>query len=196
VLIPAYRQAGVKSVRNNLGDKKMKYSLEKSYQILERTPLVLKTLLSNLDDGWIMNNEGSETFSPYDVIGHLIHGEKTDWAARTKIILEFGLSKPFVPWDRFAQYEESKGKTLQQLLEEFERVRKDNISWLRSLDLTETDLDKRGMHPKLGEVTLRNLLATWVVHDLTHIAQVTRVMAKQYKEEMGPWPEFFRILSF
>ena len=174
----------------------MKYSLENSIEILERTPAVLKTLLSNLNDGWIMNNEGPETFSPYDVIGHLIHGEKTDWVARTKIILEFGLSKPFEPYDRFAQYEESNGKTLTQLLEEFETVRKENLFWFKGLNLSETDLDKKGMHPKLGEVTLRNLLATWVVHDLTHIAQITRVMAKQYKEEMGPWPEFFRILNF
>jgi hypothetical protein len=174
----------------------MHFKLDESYQILERTPAVLKTLLSNLEDDWIKNNEGQETFSPYDVIGHLIHGEKTDWTARTKMILEFGLSKPFEPYDRFAQYEESKGKMLHQLLDEFERVRNDNVAWLESLNLSETDLDKKGMHPKLGEVTLRNLLATWVVHDLTHIAQITRVMAKQYKEEMGPWPEFFRILSF
>ena len=174
----------------------MRYSKEKSYEILERTPAVMRTLLAGLHDDWIMSNEGPETFSPYDVIGHLIHGEKTDWAARTKIILEFGLAKPFVPWDRFAQYEESKGKTLQQLLTEFDAVRSENVAWLKSLNLSETDLDKKGMHPKLGEVTLRNLLSTWVVHDLTHIAQITRVMAKQYKEEMGPWPEFFRILSF
>ena len=174
----------------------MKYSLEKSYQILERTPLVLTTLLSGLDDGWVMNNEGPDTFSPYDVIGHLIHGEKTDWTARTKVILEFGLSKPFIPWDRFAQFEASKGKTLAELLDEFGQLREDNIRWLRSLNLTGDDLNKKGMHPVLGEVTMRNLLTTWVVHDLTHIAQVTRVMAKQYKEEMGPWPQFFRILSF
>jgi hypothetical protein len=106
----------------------MKYDLDKSYQILERTPAVLKTLLIDLDDGWIMNNEGPETFSPYDVVGHLIHGEKTDWAARTKIILEFGLSKPFTPWNRFGQFEESKGKTLPQLLDEFEKVRIENVN--------------------------------------------------------------------
>jgi hypothetical protein len=174
----------------------MQFNFEKSFEILERTPAVLKTLLSNLDEGWIIKNEGPETFSPYDVIGHLIHGEKTDWAIIAKIILELGLSKPFDPWDRFAQYEESKGKTLHQLLYEFERVRNDNVAWLKSLNLTETDLDKKGMHPKLDKVTLRNLLATWVVLDLTHIAQITRVMAKQYKEEMGPWTEFFRILRF
>ena len=174
----------------------MRFDLPRSYEILERTPAVLKTLLSDLHDDWIMTNEGPETFSPYDVIGHLIHGEKTDWTARTKVILEFGSSKAFTPWDRFAQFEESKGKTLVQLLDEFERLRYDNILWLKSLNLAEEDLDKKGMHPVLGEVTLRNLLATWVVHDLTHIAQITRVMAKQYRSEMGPWPEFFRILNF
>ena len=174
----------------------MKYSVRKSIEILERTPSVLKSLLSNLDDDWIMNNEGPETFSPHDVVGHLIHGEKTDWVIRAKIILEHGTAIPFTPWDRFAQFVESKGKTLAQLLDEFESVRKENMYWFKTLNLTEADLDKKGMHPKLGEVTLRNLLSTWVVHDLTHIAQITRVMAKQYKEEMGPWPEFFRILSF
>ncbi len=174
----------------------MKYNIQEATQILERTPAVLRSLLQDLPDDWVMNNEGPDTFSPYDVMGHLIHGEKTDWVTRAKLILEFGSSKPFVPWDRFAQYEESKGKTLKQLLDEFEAVRKENIKWLSSQHLSGKDLDKKGMHPKLGEVTLRNLLATWVVHDLTHIAQITRVMAKQYKEEMGPWPEFFRILSF
>jgi hypothetical protein len=174
----------------------MKYTVEQATEILERTPAVCTVLLGGLSDDWVMQNEGPETFSPYDVIGHLIHGEKTDWAARAKMILEFGNTKTFVPWNRFAQYEESKGKTLQQLLDEFARVRKENMDWFRSLQIMENDLDKTGRHPKLGEVTLRNLLSTWVVHDLTHIAQITRVMAKQYREEMGPWPEFFRILSF
>jgi DinB superfamily len=174
----------------------MKYSLERSYEILDRTPAVLHALLSGLPDAWVMPNEGPETFSPYDVVGHLIHGEKTDWTARTKMILEFGDTQTFVKWNRFAQYEESKDKSLQQLLDEFTAIRKENMAWFRSLSLTEDELDKKGTHPVLGEVTLRNLLATWVVHDLTHIAQITRVMAKQYKEEMGPWPEFFRILNF
>lgn len=174
----------------------MKYSLERSYEILDRTPGTLQALLSGLPDDWVMPNEGPETFSPYDVVGHLIHGEKTDWTARAKMILEFGNTKTFVKWNRFAQYEESKGKSLQQLLDEFAAIRKENMIWFRSLNLTGDDLDRKGMHPVLGEVTLRNLLATWVVHDLTHIAQITRVMAKQYKSEMGPWPEFFRILEF
>src|SRR5262245_39415041 len=174
----------------------MNYTFERSYEILQRTPAVLRTLLAGLDDQWIMNNEGPETFSPYDVIGHLIHGEKTDWRDRTEMILEYGTSKTFIPFDRFAQYEASKGKTLQQLLDEFESLRRKNMEWFASLNITESDLDKRGMHPVLGEVTLRQLLSTWVIHDLTHIAQIARVMAKQYKGEMGPWVEFFRIMSF
>ena len=174
----------------------MNYSKEQAIEILERTPAVLKSLLANISTDWVMNNEGPETFSPYDVVGHLIHGEKTDWVVRAKIILQHGVSRPFDPYDRFAQFEESKGKNLQQLLKEFEEIRKQNIAWLQSCQLTENDLERKGMHPVLGEVSLRNLLSTWVVHDLTHIAQITRVMAKQYKEEMGPWPEFFRILSF
>ncbi len=174
----------------------MQYSLERAYEILDRTPAVLQALLAGLSDDWIMPNEGPETFSPYDVVGHLVHGEKTDWVVRTKMILEFGNTKTFEKYDRFAQYEESKGKSLQQLLDEFAAIRKENMVWFKALNLTEADLDRKGMHPVLGDVTLRNLLATWVVHDLTHIAQITRVMAKQYKTEMGPWPEFFRILNY
>lgn len=174
----------------------MTFNLNKSYQILERTPSVLRILLSDLDDDWTMNNEGPDTFSPYDVIGHLIQGEKTDWKDRAIMILEHGTKKSFVPFDRFAQFEESKGKSLQQLLDEFEKLRKESLGWLRSLNLTETDFGKKGIHPDLGAVTLKQLLSTWVVHDLTHIAQVTRVMGKQYKEEIGPWINFFRILNF
>lgn len=174
----------------------MTYNIPQAVEILQRTPAVLQSLLSGLSDDWLLNNEGDETFSPYDVVGHLIHGEKTDWTARIKIILQFGNTKPFERWDRFAQYEDSKGKTIQQLLDEFTSIRKENLQWFASLKLTEADFERKGMHPVLGEVTLKNLLSTWVVHDLTHIAQITRVMAKQYKTEMGPWPEFFRILNF
>ena len=174
----------------------MKYNKEQAIEILERTPAVLSSLLNSISSNWVMNNEGPETFSPYDVVGHLIHGERTDWVVRAKLILEHGTAKPFAPYDRFAQYEESKGKTLEQLLDEFAEIRSQNINWLKELPLTEQDLERKGKHPVLGEVTLRNLLSTWVVHDLTHLAQITRVMAKQYKEEMGPWPEFFRILRF
>lgn len=174
----------------------MKFSLAKSFEILERTPLILKILLADLSEEWVMNNEGPGTFSPYDVLGHLIHGEKTDWVVRTQHILNVGSTVPFDPYDRFAQYELSKGKSTEQLLEEFQKLRNNNLQLIKSFNLSEADFDKKGMHPVLGEVTLRNLLSTWVVHDLTHIAQITRVMAKQYKEETGPWTEFFRILNF
>lgn len=174
----------------------MKFNLEQAYELLGRTASVLRSQLSGLDEEWLLNNEGPDTFSPYDVLGHLVHGERTDWMVRTRHLLAHGTAVPFEPYDRFAQYRESEGKTAAMLLDEFEALRIVNIAALQALSLTEADLDKKGMHPSLGEVTLRNMLATWVVHDLTHIAQVTRVMAKQYKEEMGPWPEYFRILSF
>ncbi len=174
----------------------MKYNPEEAFAVLERTPGVLRSLLSGLPDNWTMPNEGPDTFSPFDVLGHLIHGEKTDWVPRAKIILEKGTATPFTPYDRFAQFEESRGKSPGQLLDEFASLRKENLDWLRSQSLDDSALDRKGMHPALGEVTLRNLLATWVVHDLTHIAQIGRVMAKQYREEIGPWTEFFRILQF
>lgn len=174
----------------------MDFDLEKSVEILQRTPAILRSLLQGLPDDWVFNNEGPDTFSPFDVVGHLIHGEKTDWRERAAMILQYGESKTFVPYDRFAQFEESKGKTLQQLLDEFDRLRMDNIAWLKSLQLSNQELNKKGVHPSLGIVTLRQLLSAWTVHDLTHIAQVSRVMAKQYKDEIGPWAEFFRILKF
>jgi hypothetical protein len=174
----------------------MKFSLEKSYEILEHTPGTLFSLLEGLSEDWTSGNEGPETFSPYDVVGHLVHGEKTDWPNRIKMILEHGTNKSFVPYDRFAMYRESQGKSIEQLLDEFKELRKANLVWYRGLNLQETDLDKKGMHPSLGEVSLRQLLSTWVIHDLTHIAQIGRVMAKQYKGEMGPWLEYFRVMNF
>jgi hypothetical protein len=174
----------------------MKFEKDQSIAILKKTPAVLKNLLSGISNEWIVSNEGADTFSPYDVLGHLIHGEKTDWVVRAKIILAAGPSIAFEPWNRFAQFQNSNGKTTDELLNEFESIRNENIAWLQSLYLTESELNKIGIHPVLGQVTLKNLLATWVVHDLTHIAQITRVMAKQYKEEVGPWSEFFRILNF
>ena len=173
----------------------MKFNLEKSLEILERTPSVLETLLAGLSDEWIVNNEGENTFSPYDVVGHLLHGEKTDWMTRTKMILEKGTNQTFATYDRFAMYEESKGKNLMQLLNEFRIERLKNIELLKSFSLDDTKLNMKGVHPKFGEVTLRQLLSTWVIHDLTHTAQITRVMAKQYKTEMGPWLEYFRQMQ-
>jgi len=173
----------------------MKYDIQKSIEILDRTPVVLKTLLSDLSDDWTMNNEGGETWSPYDVVGHLIHGETTDWMQRMSLILDENSDHKFKPFDRFAMFEESKGKTLNQLLDDFEKVRKENLAKFKALNLSEKQLDLKGIHPSFGEVTLRNLLATWVAHDLDHIQQIVRVMAKQYKEEVGPWVEYLKILK-
>lgn len=174
----------------------MKFEINKSVEILRRTPSVLSELLLGLHNDWIENNEAPGTFSPFDVVGHLVHGEKTDWPVRATMILEHGISKTFEPYDRFAQFKESRGKTLKELLKEFDTLRSKNLRWLKSLKLSDTDLDKKGVHPSLGEVSLRQLLSTWVVHDLTHIAQISRVMAKQYREEIGPWVEYFRIMNF
>ncbi len=156
----------------------MSFSIEKSIEILERTPDVLETMLENVSADWTENNEGGETWSVFDVVGHLIHGEKTDWVARMEIILSDGEDKKFKPFDRFAQFEESKGKTLEQLLDEFKSLRQKNVDILRSKKLTVENLAETGIHPAFGEVTLAQLLATWTVHDLDHISQISRVMAK------------------
>jgi uncharacterized damage-inducible protein DinB len=173
----------------------MNFTIEKSLEILERTPSVLTSLLSGLSDDWVMNNEGGDSWSPYDVLGHLVHGERTDWIPRMKLILEKGISQPFAPFDRFAQFEESKGKTLSVLLEEFTRLRKENLRNLESNLLDEDALSIEGIHPAFGVVTLHQLLATWTVHDLGHIAQISRVMAKQYSLEVGPWVAYLGILK-
>ncbi len=172
----------------------MNFNLDKSILILERTPVVLEQLLSGLPDDWTKNNEGGDTWSPYDVLGHLIHGERTDWMARLKIILN-GSHETFPVFNRTAMFEESKGKSLGDLLTEFKSVRAENLKTLRSLGLTEKDFDRTGIHPKFGEVKLRQLLSTWTIHDLTHIAQIARVMAKQYKQEIGPWLEYMRLVQ-
>jgi hypothetical protein len=171
----------------------MHYSLSKSLEILERTPLVLELMLTGLSKEWTHSNEGDDTWSAYDVVGHLIHGEKTDWMGRTKMILA-GDKNAFPVFDRFAMFEESKGKTLNDLIHEFKDIRKKNIEFIRNLNPDENMLDKKGIHPKFGEVTLRQLLSTWTAHDLGHIGQIVRVMAKQYKDEAGPWVEYLRIL--
>ncbi len=148
-----------------------------------------------MSDDWTSQNEGEATWSAYDVVGHLIHGEKTDWLPRTKIILRQGGSTRFVPFDRFAQFENSKGKSLDQLLSEFKTLRKSNIADLKSLNIEDKDLELTGIHPEFGKVTLRQLLATWVTHDLGHIVQVSRVMAKLYKTEAGPWVKYLKVLN-
>ncbi|WP_247234063.1 DinB family protein [Telluribacter sp. SYSU D00476] len=173
----------------------MDFSLPHSLEVLERTPEVLHRMLHGISEDWTSPNEGEGTWSVFDVVGHLIHGDKTDWLVRTRIILSDQNTKTFDPFDRFAQFETSKGKTLDQLLHEFRELRQVNIERLRKLNITEADLAKTGIHPTFGTVTLRQLLATWVVHDLNHIAQISRIMAKQYTEEVGPWIDFLRILK-
>ena len=172
----------------------MSFSLKKSIEILERTPHVLHTLLEGISDDWTLCNEGGDTWSAYDVVGHLIHAEKADWVPRAEIILSENSEKKFEPFDRLAQFEESKGKTLIQLLEEFKLLRKKNIERLLSKNLSEEDLERKGIHPAFGEVKLSQLLSTWVAHDLDHISQISRVMAKQYKDDVGPWIEYLKIL--
>lgn len=173
----------------------MHFNLNNTFEILERTPKVLHTMLSGLPDEWITSNEGPDTWSPFDVIGHLIYGEKTDWMPRLEIILSDKVDKTFEPFDRFAQFRESKGKKMTQLLEEFQVLRDENVQRLLAQNLTDDDLSRTGIHPTFGEVTLEQLLATWTVHDLNHIAQISRVMAKQYDVEVGPWKEFLGILK-
>lgn len=173
----------------------MNFALARSFEILERTPHVLVALLKNITDEWSKKNEGGETWSAYDVVGHLVHGEQTDWIARLEIILSDKEDKTFTRFDRFAQFEESKGKTLNDLLDEFKFLRKRNLEILRSKNITPSDEGRKGIHPSFGEVQLSHLLSTWAVHDLNHIAQICRVMSKQYKEAVGPWVEYLRVLN-
>jgi len=169
--------------------------LRECIAVLSRTPAVADTLLRGLHESWTNANEGPETWSPFDVVGHLIHGEKTDWVPRVEIILAHGESVPFTPFDRFAQFRDSKGKTLGQLLDEFATLRKANIEKVESLNITEAQLALTGIHPMFGSVTLKQLFATWVTHDLNHLNQINRVMAKRYKETVGPWQEFILIVQ-
>jgi DinB superfamily len=152
-------------------------------------------LLGGLPETWTASNEGPNTFSPFDVLGHLIHGERTDWIPRARIILAQGLNRRFEPYDRFAQVRESAGKSMADLLDEFGRLREENLATLRDWNLSERELALEGEHPELGPVSLRQLLATWVAHDLGHIAQTTRVMAKQYRESVGPWRVYLPVLD-
>lgn len=161
--------------------------------ILERTPASLTALLAGLPDVWITATEGDNTWSPYDVIGHLIHGERTDWIPRVKHILA-GETRPFPAFDRTAQFAESKDASLSELLAEFASAREESIATLRSLNLTSEDFRRTGQHPDFGTVTLGQLLATWTVHDLDHVGQIARTMAKVYTNAVGPWQAYLSIL--
>jgi len=169
------------------------FRLDDAVAILKRTPASLGALLEGLPETWTRATEGDGTWSPYDVIGHLIHGERTDWIPRARHILA-GETRPFERFDRMAQFAESRGKRLRELLATFAELRRDNVATLLGLKLTDDDLGRRGLHPELGEVTLRHLLATWVVHDLDHVTQVARTMAKVYTEATGPWIAYLSIL--
>jgi hypothetical protein len=173
----------------------MHFNLTHATDSLSRTPGILRSLLGNLPNEWTSGNEGDQSWSPFDVLGHLIHGELTDWIPRIKLIVESGESKTFEPFDRFAQFEASKGKSMEELLATFEEVRSNSIDALHKMNITEEDLKIRGKHPELGAVTLEELIATWVVHDLDHLAQISRTMAKQYKEAVGPWQAYLSILK-
>jgi hypothetical protein len=172
-----------------------RFVLEEAIPVLARTPAALDAMLRGLPEGWITAHEGGETWSPFDVVGHLIHGEQTDWMPRARLILADGDSRPFEKFARFAQFEASAGKALPDLLDEFATLRAANLRDLAGLGLTEADLGRKGRHPELGPVTLGQLLATWVAHDLDHIVQVTRVLAAQYTDEVGPWRAYLRVIS-
>jgi len=173
----------------------MKFQIEKAVEMLSQTPATVKSLLGNLSDDWIENTPDSNFWSPFDIVGHLIHGEETDWITRAEIILGQGENPIFEPFDRFAQFEKSKGKTLNELIETFAVLRTKNLAILREMNLTEEKLKLKGTHPELGEVTLEQLLATWVVHDLNHIKQLVTVLAYKYAENVGVWKHYLSILQ-
>jgi hypothetical protein len=176
------------------------FNLAEGIAVLARTPATLNALLRGLPDIWVRRNEGrandgNDTWSAFDIVGHLIAGERTDWMPRVRVILENGEARAFDPFDRFAQAKESQGKSLEQLLDDFIRLRRDNLAALRALNLRPEDFTRRGRHPALGVVTLSELLATWVVHDLTHLHQLSRVMAHQYRDAVGPWSAYLGVLQ-
>lgn len=173
----------------------MKFDLAAGIAVLERTPQVLRALLDGLPPSWTDATEGPDTWSPYVIVGHLIHGERTDWIPRARIILAQGPERRFEPYDRFAQFRESEGKSLAGLLDELASLRTANLATLAGWQLTPAQLALEGEHPAFGPVSLRQLLATWVAHDLAHVAQAARVMAKQYREAIGPWREYLPIMD-
>jgi hypothetical protein len=173
----------------------MHFDLTTALPVLERTPGALRALLEGLPDAWIRATEGPETWSPFDVVGHLIHGERTDWMVRAELVLREGEGRPFPPFDRFAMFEASRGRTMAELLDTFARLRAANLDRLRALQLHEDDFARRGRHPELGPVTLGQLLATWVAHDLSHLGQIVRVMGRQYGEAVGPWRAYLPMLQ-
>ncbi len=172
----------------------MEHNLQDTTALLDRAPATLNALLRDLPEAWTSRNEGENTWSAFDVVGHLIHGERTDWMPRARMIRQLGESRPFEPFDRNAQARESRGKSLGQLLDEFAGLRAENLRELRGWNLGPRELALRGRHPALGVVTLSQLLATWAAHDLTHLHQISRIMAHQYRETVGPWKAYLGVL--
>lgn len=172
----------------------MEHDLDLTIALLHRTPATLNALLRDMPETWTLRNEGENTWCAFDVVGHLIHAEKTDWMPRARMVLEFGDTKPFQPFNRLAQERESKGQSLEQLLDEFARLRSESVRALRELNLGQKDFERRGLHPTLGAVTLSELLATWAVHDLTHVHQLSRILANQYRTAVGPWSAYLGVL--
>lgn len=170
------------------------FNLQETIALLERTPAAVDALLRGLPDSWTRHNEGEETWSVYDVVGHLVYAEHVDWIPRAQMILQHGEAKEFEPFDRIAQFRESRGKTLANLLEAFATLRAENIEALRAWNLTPVAFDRRGRHPSLGPVTLSQLLATWAVHDMTHLHQISRIIAHQYRDAVGPWSAYLGVL--
>jgi hypothetical protein len=173
----------------------MEHDLQDTLSLLIRTPGALNALLRDLPEMWTARNEGENTWSPFDVVGHLIHAERTDWMPRVKMVLQFGEAQPFPPFDRWGMAQETQGKSLGQLLDEFAHLRSESLGQLRGLNLQSADLQRRGRHPALGVVTLSELLATWATHDLTHLHQISRVMAHQYREAVGTWSAYLGVLQ-
>jgi hypothetical protein len=173
----------------------MDFDLTTGMAVLERTPPTMRAMLAGLPPTWIDATEGPETWSPYVIMGHLLHGERSDWISRAQLILAQGAERRFTPYDRFAQFRESQGKSLADLLDEFARVRSENLATLAGWGLTDAHLALEGEHPEFGLVSLRQLLATWVAHDLGHVAQTARVMAKQYREAVGPWRAYLPVMD-
>jgi hypothetical protein len=173
----------------------MQFNIDEATALLARTPAALDALLRGLPEVWVRSNEGADSWSAFDIVGHLVFGERTDWLPRVRILLEHGEARPFDPFDRFAHLKANEGKCFEELLDEFADLRAENLGALRLLNLSAEDLARRGRHPALGVVTLSELLATWTAHDLTHLHQLARVMAHQYREAVGPWSAYLGVLG-
>jgi hypothetical protein len=173
----------------------MTQDLQQTMALLARIPAVLNALLRDLPEAWTRRNEGENTWSAFDVVGHLIHGERTDWMPRARMVLQFGESQAFEPFDRWGQEREIQGRSLEQSLDDFSRLRSENLDELRALNLRQQDLELRGRHPALGTVTLSELLAAWAIHDLTHLHQISRILAHQYRDAVGPWEKYLGVLQ-